>query len=148
MLILIHLCATLFMTGVIWFVQVVHYPLFVEVGPERFAQYEALHTSRTSTVVIPAMLTELAAAMFLLIAPPPAISRVSPAIGLALLALIWLTTALASVPAHAELAGGFSAAAHTRLVATNWIRTTGWSCRTIVAVWITAQAISSSTSSQ
>ncbi|MEL6339381.1 MAG: hypothetical protein AAFQ65_05690 [Myxococcota bacterium] len=143
MLILIHLCATLFMTGLIWFVQVVHYPLFAEVGQEQFAHYEALHTSKTSTVVIPAMLAELAAAMFLLITPPTAMSRVAPAIGLTLLALIWLTTALASVPAHAELADGFSASAHARLVATNWIRTAAWSCRAALAVWITAQAMSS-----
>jgi hypothetical protein len=33
---LLHLAATLYMVGVIWFVQVVHYPLFSKVGgPER-----------------------------------------------------------------------------------------------------------------
>ena len=32
-----HLAATLFMVGVIWFVQVVHYPLFAKVGATAFA---------------------------------------------------------------------------------------------------------------
>ena len=34
---LTHLAATLYMVGVIWFVQVVHYPLFARAGAEGFA---------------------------------------------------------------------------------------------------------------
>jgi hypothetical protein len=30
--------STLFMTGLSWFVQVVHYPLFAAVGPDAFAR--------------------------------------------------------------------------------------------------------------
>ncbi len=34
-LVLTHLAATLFMVGVIWFEQVVHYPLFEKVGTKK-----------------------------------------------------------------------------------------------------------------
>ena len=34
LLLLLHAAATLFMTGLIWFVQVVHYPLFARVGED------------------------------------------------------------------------------------------------------------------
>ena len=50
-LLLACLASTLFMTGLIWFVQVVHYPLFDRVGAARFVPYHAAHSRRTSWVV-------------------------------------------------------------------------------------------------
>ena len=49
------------MTGLIWFVQVVHYPLFAKVGSEAFSLYESLHTQKTGLVVGPVMLVEVLA---------------------------------------------------------------------------------------
>ena len=46
------LASTLFMTGLIWFVQVVHYPLFDRVDPDSFRRYHADHTIATGFVVI------------------------------------------------------------------------------------------------
>ena len=43
-LLLIHLAATWALVGLIWFVQLVHYPLFSAVAPERFATFEAEHS--------------------------------------------------------------------------------------------------------
>ena len=42
-----NLCASLFMTGVIWFVQIVHYPLFANVSRSAFAEYERRHANLT-----------------------------------------------------------------------------------------------------
>ncbi len=53
---LAHLAATLFMIGVIWFVQVVQYPLFSRVGPEKFSLYSEAHSRLTTYVVGPPML--------------------------------------------------------------------------------------------
>jgi hypothetical protein len=36
----IHLAATWFMVGLIWVIQIVHYPLFTSVGSDSFAEYE------------------------------------------------------------------------------------------------------------
>ena len=47
------------MTGVIWFVQVVHYPLLERVGVDRFTAYHAAHTRFTTWVVVVPMLVEL-----------------------------------------------------------------------------------------
>ncbi|MEY4607349.1 MAG: hypothetical protein RLY45_2109, partial [Actinomycetota bacterium] len=38
-----HLVATMFMVGLIWFVQVVHYPLMAAVGEQQFVAYEDRH---------------------------------------------------------------------------------------------------------
>ena len=62
---LIHIFATLFMTGLIWFVQVVHYKLFNVIGEDQFVQYEKAHMCLTTLVVAPAMLAEVFSAMFL-----------------------------------------------------------------------------------
>ena len=55
MLLLIHAGATLYMTGLIWFVQVVHYPLMARVGEDGFAEYEKHHQRLTTWVVAPPM---------------------------------------------------------------------------------------------
>lgn len=39
------------MTGVIWFVQIAHYPLFSRVGQPGFSEYEREHARRTSRVI-------------------------------------------------------------------------------------------------
>ena len=55
---LANLGATLFMVGVIWFVRVVHYPLFSRVGGESFALYSEAHSRLTTYVVGSPMLVE------------------------------------------------------------------------------------------
>ncbi|MFT4542833.1 MAG: hypothetical protein ACI835_005302 [Planctomycetota bacterium] len=135
LLLLIHAAATLFMTGLIWFVQVVHYPLFAGVSHDRFAQYERDHTKRAGWVVGPPMLTELGTAATLIYWRPNAIPAWAVWLGLALLGIIWLSTLLQQVPEHRRLLSGFDADSHRRLVRTNWIRTFAWTTRAGLSVW-------------
>ena len=134
-LVVVHLCATLFMTGLIWFVQVVHYPLKSSIGETDFVTYQARHLARTGWVVGQPMLLEAASAAVLALAPPPGIDAVAIT-GLVLLILVWAATALFSVPAHGRLARGYDRDVHRSLVRTNWIRTWGWSARSAVALWM------------
>ena len=131
---LIHLLSTVFMAGVIVFVQVVHYPLMAEVGRGGFVTYEALHTRRTGWVVAPPMVLEVGSALWLVLLAPTPEYRVWAYGGLALLALIWGSTALLQIPAHRRLSTGFDAAVHRRLVGTNWVRTVAWILRVPLAV--------------
>jgi hypothetical protein len=133
-LLLAHLAATLFMTGVIWVVQVVHYPLFGRVSAEGFPAYEGEHTRRITWVVGPAMAAELAAAILLVYQRPPGVPGWQPWAGLALLAVVWLSTAFLQVPRHRRLAAGYDPAVHAGLVATNWVRTVAWSLRGALAL--------------
>ena len=64
-LLIVHAAATWFMTGLIWFVQIVHYPLFAKVGALAFKEYEHDHQRKTTWVVAPVMLIEAAAASVL-----------------------------------------------------------------------------------
>lgn len=131
-LLLIHLSATLFMTGLIWFVQVVHYPLKARVGRPNFAPYQEGHVQLTGWVVAPVMLIEALSAAALALWPPALIDSGAPLFGLGLLLIVWASTAVYSVPAHARLSSGFDARVHRRLVNTNWIRTIAWTLRALL----------------
>lgn len=133
LLVLTHVFATLFMVGLIWFVQVVHYPLFANVGQAHFKGYEELHQRRTTWVVGPAMLVELVTAVALLRYASAESTTLAWA-GLGLILLIWLATATLSVPAHNALAVKYSTNAYRKLVSTNWIRTVAWTVRGILVL--------------
>jgi hypothetical protein len=126
------------MVGLIWFVQVVHYPLMGLVGPG-FKEYERCHMSRTKWIVAPLMLTELSTNL-LLFWRPGGLNRGFLAVGLLLLSAIWLSTFLLQVPQHQRLARGFDVLAHQRLVSSNWLRTFAWTLRGIWALWLLASA--------
>jgi uncharacterized membrane protein len=137
-ILILHAAATWFMTGLIWFVQIVHYPLFATVGRDSFASYEIAHSRLTTYVVAPVMLVELLSGAALLFAG----SRVpqwAALTGLVLLGVIWLSTAFVQVPVHSVLANGFQEEAHRRLVTTNWLRTAAWSLRAALMLWVLAR---------
>ena len=136
LLLLAHLASTAFMTGVIWFVQVVHYPLFASVGGSEFSAYERQHTDSTTWVVGPPMLVEAVTALLLFWFRPAGVSTWLLSLGLALLAVIWMSTAFLQVPCHELLSEQFNATVQQRLVATNWVRTVAWSLRSLVVLWM------------
>ena len=136
---LVHLGATLLMVGVIWTVQVVHYPLFAGVGADGWAAYEAAHQSRITLVVGPLMVVELVTAVWLVLDRPEALPVWAFVLGAALVGVIWASTAFVQVPIHSALGGAFDADAHARLVATNWIRTAAWTARGGLVLWMTAR---------
>ncbi|MFM8268418.1 MAG: hypothetical protein ACKOA2_10400 [Ilumatobacteraceae bacterium] len=135
----IHLIATAAMTGVIWFVQVVHYPLFAAVGDSNFVDYEREHTRRTGFVVGPFMAAEGVTTLWLFFAPVD--GRLLPLVGGLLLAVVLGSTIAVQVPLHDTLSTTPERAAMQRLVRSNWIRTIGWSLRTVVAAVILISAV-------
>lgn len=121
-----QLASTVFMTGAIWWVQIIHYPLFAQVGPEAFTSYHKRHVDVTGWVVIPPMLLELGTA-FMWVALQP--SSVLAWLGLALLGLVWASTFFVQVPLHGRLQQGLQPESIRSLVASNWLRTVGWTAR-------------------
>jgi hypothetical protein len=135
-----HLAATLYLTGLIWCIQVVHYPLMDRVGAERFAGFHRRHSTRISLIVVPPMLVEAATALLLAVSVPVGVPRLLPVLGLALLGLVWVSTFSVQVPLHARLARGFDPKVHGRLVHSNWLRTAAWSLRAALAIAIAKAA--------
>ncbi len=129
-LVVLHAVPTLFLTGLIWFVQVAHYPLFAAVGHAEFPRYQVWNVRATSLVVGPLLAAEGASALGILALVGGGLAWT----GAALLVLIWLSTALLQVPCHARLERGFDAATARRLVQSNWLRTIGWTARGVCAL--------------
>ena len=129
---LAHLFSTLFMTGVIWFAQTVHYPLLGRVGKEAFVEYERENTWRTGWVVIPAMAVELVTALLLLWRQPEGLLLFYAWLNAALLGVIWVSTFTLQGPYHTRLTREFDPIIHRSLVRTNWIRTAAWTARGIL----------------
>ena len=132
-----HLAATWAMTGLIWFVQVVHYPLLARLGGAYFLAYHREHCARTGYVVAPLMLVELgtAAVLTYLLAAAPGVARTAAWVGLSLLGVIWASTVLVQIPQHNRLAAvGPEPATLTALVRGNWLRTAAWTLRAVVVV--------------
>jgi hypothetical protein len=136
LLLLANIAATLFMVGLIWFVQVIHYPQFAEVGKEHFADYHAGHVRRTTWVVAVPMIVEAITAAVLAWRPPAENLTFVCRAGLVLVIVVWISTALFQVPRHNALATSFDPAIHRGLVITNWIRTVSWSLRGLFALYI------------
>ncbi len=130
-----HAAATWGLIGLIWTVQLVHYPLFAEVGAEKFPVYHARHTRQITWVVAPLMGVELVSAVLLFAQGHRELWFLASGIPLA---LNWLSTWLVQIPLHDSLAAGFDSGAHRRLVKTNWLRTAAWTLRgaCLFGVWL------------
>ena len=128
--VLIGTCASVFyLTGLIWTIQWVHYPLFEMVSPAQFTKYEAAHTMAITAIVGPVMVVELVTAVAWAVLCPSSLGRATPITGLGLVILIWVSTAVLQVPLHDTLSRGYDATAIATLVATNWVRTISWTVR-------------------
>lgn len=141
---LVNAAATWFLTGLIWVVQVVHYPLFSSVDRSAYPAFAAAHGRLITPIVGPAMLVELVTAVLLVAQRPAALPVRWAWIGAGLVAVIWLSTALVQVPLHAQLAQGYDARAHGWLVTSNWLRTVAWSIRSLLLLLALTRALQSS----
>ncbi|MBO6523446.1 MAG: hypothetical protein JJ971_06465 [Balneolaceae bacterium] len=130
---LINLSASLFLTGLIWTIQLVHYPAFHFVDEADFLNFHPFHNRRISFIVIPVMITELITSGFLWWNDELFSLN---AIGFYLVCLIWTSTFLLSVPNHAKLAKGKDDIVITSLVNTNWVRTILWTVKAGLSVFI------------
>jgi hypothetical protein len=146
-LLLAQFAATVFMTGLIWFVQIVHYPLFAKVhahsSSDAFRAYENSHANRTSFVVFPPMAVELLTALAALFPSlrPAFLSQTAAIISAVLVLAIWASTGLLQVPLHNRLAANPTAATIRSLVLSNWLRTALWTARAILLTNVFFHAI-------
>tara|TARA_B100000609_G_scaffold56200_2_gene43715 strand:- start:3578 stop:4099 length:522 start_codon:yes stop_codon:yes gene_type:complete len=132
---LLHVSVTLYLTGLIWTIQRVHYPLFDRVDRLGYVEFAREHTGRITSIVMVPMLVELLSAGYFALYPPKGLSSVLMWGGLACVFVIWVVTFSLSVPAHQKLGLGYDAQAHQRLVVTNWFRTVFWTGRAVLVFW-------------
>lgn len=165
-LLAVNLGVSGFLAGLIWVVQVVHYPLFGAVSgerevkglDERGAAYARAHAARITWIVAPAMLVEVLVVAALVM--PGSVLGVSVGaesggaerggmlsesaraavwVSAALVALVWVWTFAVEVPLHARLQRqGMERATVRWLVVSNWVRTAAWTVKLGLAGWLAA----------
>lgn len=123
---------TFMMTGVIWQVQIVTYPLFVDLrgfddGGDAVKALHRFYTPKITLVVLPLMFGELVLASIMLLKYP---SLSSTLLFIPVL-LCWLVTFFISVPLHSSMEESANKRTAILLVKSNWLRTIFWSIRSI-----------------
>lgn len=128
-LLLSNLIVAGFLAGLIWFVQVVHYPIFLRVPPAQFVAYHHAHTATTGSLVALPMVVELILSLLMTSQPLAGVPMWQHWTALGCVIAVWVLTFGWFVPMHGQLSEGFDALLIQRMVALNWLRTFFWSVR-------------------
>jgi hypothetical protein len=131
-LLLLNFAVAAYLTGLIWMVQVVHYPSFGLVPKEAWPAFHRAHTRRMGYVVMAPMVVELGLAIWLAWAGRATLPGGAGWWSLGLVVLIWAATFFISVPFHNRLEHGFDYIAIDGLTRTNWLRTLAWTARAVL----------------
>jgi hypothetical protein len=127
---------TFLLTGIVWSVQVVSYPLFPWIDREKFCDFEKRYQRKTAFVLFPLMVFECFFAVLLLVVAKEGIFRILSVALFAALLFVWFSTFCLQIPQHAELAHGFSMKNIKKLILTHWIRTVAWTLRSLILIWL------------
>ena len=132
----LNLASTWYMVGLIWLIQLVHYPLFNYVGSEEFIVFHENHKILITPVAGIVMIVELVTSVIILFQPHCGIRNWLSIVGIILLGIIWSSTIFFQIPIHNTLSSKFNENALIMLINTNWIRTICWSVRGIILLLV------------
>ncbi len=124
----LHDFCVIWMTAVIWLVQVLVYPNFRLVADSDFKAFHKRHCDRISFLVGPMIAEPFFVAMVVLEGERN-FEWIFHAISIG---LILAATAILSAPTHSLLANGKNEYSINRLIRSNWIRTILWSIQLIL----------------
>ena len=123
----IHIVSTSIMVGLIWVMQLVHYPTFNFINTEYYKSFQEFHMKRISLIVIPVMTIELTSGILIFWISQT--NNIFFNISLYCLFFIWFLTAILFSKMHQKLMLGYQILIVTKLVNLNWIRTISWTLR-------------------
>jgi len=131
LLFFLNVISAFLLTGVIWTIQIVHYPSFHYIDKLSFTNFHNFHERRISIIVMPLMIIELTTSTALYINN---MSSIVFALNLLIVGLIWCSTFFVQVPIHSILSEKKDKNLIEKLVNTNWIRTFLWSIRMLLII--------------
>lgn len=125
-----HLAATWFMVGLIWVIQLVHYPLWVHVADGQGMVFHQRHARRIGSLVMSVGVLEMMASALMVALRPGPLTLV----GALILLLIWMITIFVQIPLHRRFGRAWNPGLIAPLVRGNWPRTILWTMRGAVAI--------------
>ena len=127
----LNVVSAFLLTGIIWTIQIVHYPSCYYIDKQFFVNFHQFHEYRISIIVMPLMFIELISCIALYIND---MSNITFALNLIIVGLIWCSTFFIQVPIHNILSQKKDNKMIKKLVNTNWIRTFLWSIRMLLII--------------
>ena len=124
----IHLISTAIIVGIIWVIQVVHYPSFYFIERDEYVSFQKFHMDKISYIVVPVMLIESISGFILIYNELNTVLLIS----MILLFFIWVLTGIFFVPIHQKLTSGYQEELVEKLVKINWFRTIFWTLRLLL----------------
>ena len=128
----IHFLSTSLMVGIIWVIQLLHYPTFHFIKESDYVEFQHFHMQRISFIVVPVMIIELLSGFMLVYYFRSNLLILC----LIILLVIWLITFVFFTKLHQSLLGGYDKIIVDKLVQINWSRTILWSLRLIILIYI------------
>ena len=126
----LHILSTAIMVGIIWVIQIVHYPSFHYIDKNRYVSFQNFHMNKISYIVIPVMSIEAISGIILLYNDQTVLFIIS----LIILLVIWTLTAFYFTRTHQLLASGYKKDIVRKLVQANWVRTGLWTLRLLILI--------------
>jgi hypothetical protein len=132
-LLVVHLIAVAYLTGLSWVVQLVVYPGFRAVGPtQAWADFHDAHGRGMTFAVVVPWLAQGVTVAALLVLRPEGVPLWLLLLAAALAGVTVAVTALSSVPLHSRLSD-YDRVLVDRLIATHRLRTAAWTGGTVCA---------------
>ena len=132
-LLIFHITSTSIMVGVIWVIQLVHYPSFKYVKDSDYIIFQKYHMSNISYIVFPVMLIELFTSLLIFFSGEKSFFFM---LSLFCLFLIWVITVGLFTKFHNILQTGKDLKMIEKMIKVNWIRTLLWSVRLIMIFFV------------
>lgn len=127
--VLLQIISTFLLTGLTWYVQLVHYPLFHFIPKADFKQFHLGHVTRTNLIVLTFLPIEVFTSAITAYYGFPGLSHNQWILGFLVSVAICLCTIVIQMPLHAKLSQEKTDEVIDRLVLSHWIRTALWSMR-------------------
>ena len=134
-----NLVLSAFLTGLIWVIQVVHYPLFLRIEPDEFRAYEQSHQKRISMIVAPVMIVDIILSLLLVFTNYMENAQAYIIVAFALNLAVFASTLFIFSPIHQKLGNQYDNALIKKLISLNLMRTAMWTARTILLMVLTIE---------
>lgn len=125
----LYIFTSIFMVGLIWVVQLVHYPAFVFIEENKFKAFSKFHQRAITLIVAPVMLLELSSISYLFL------MHSGYELGFLITIILWGITAYLGIFCHRKLLIHKDFQIIKKLILINWIRTALWSIKASLMVY-------------
>ncbi len=126
-----QLAVSAYLVGLIWLVQLIHYPAFRSIAADAWTAFHQAHSAALGLLAGGPMIISLLLGCWL--AYTAGDTRQYAVLGCEIVA--WIVTFGLSVPQHQRLAKAKDDVAITRLIRGNWLRTGAWTLKLGLLLW-------------